>query len=153
MITLRVRQRCTAELSGLWNFSVRVQSWSYKIESDPVLIHKMFENRQSDPVLIRQCKIIYFYFASWGKRTTVAILPLAKYDWLNAKWFQQCFCLMRQNRHRLLAFLKFNKEVSIRHQREKHCWSYFSIRRIPSIGQVTRTIHLLALAYDPCYTT
>jgi len=36
------------EMSGLWNFSVRVQSWSDKIESDPVLF--------------RQCKIIYFPF-------------------------------------------------------------------------------------------
>ena len=47
-----------AEMSGLWNFSVRVQSWSDKIESDPVLIHKIFENLKSDPVLIRQSKTI-----------------------------------------------------------------------------------------------
>ena len=40
-----------AEMSGLWNFSVRVQSWSDKIESDPVLIRKIFENHLSDPVL------------------------------------------------------------------------------------------------------
>ena len=73
------------EMSGLWNFSVRVQSWSDKIESDPVLICKIFENHQSHPVLICQCKIMYFYFASWGKRTTGTILPLAKYDWLKAK--------------------------------------------------------------------
>ena len=72
-----------SEMSGLWNFSV--QSWSNKIKSDPVLIRKIFENHQSDPVLIRQCKIMYFYFASWGKRTTGAILSLAKYDWLKAK--------------------------------------------------------------------
>jgi len=56
-----------------------------KIESDPILIRKIFENHQSDSVLIRQCKIMYFHFASWGKRTTGAILPLAKYDWLKAK--------------------------------------------------------------------
>ena len=118
------------EMSGLWNFSVRVQSWSAEIESDPVLIRKIFENRQSDPVLIRQCKIIYFYFVSWGKRTTVAVLPSAKYYWLKAKYFQQCFCFMRQNSDSLLAFPKFNKEVSIRHQRKKHCWSYFAARRI-----------------------
>ena len=68
------------EMSGLWNFSVRVQSWSDNIESDPVLIRKIFENHQSDPVQICQCKIMYFYFASWGRRTTGAILPLAKYD-------------------------------------------------------------------------
>jgi len=66
-------------------FSPRVQSWCNKIESNPVLIHKIFENRQSDPVLIRRCKIMYFYFVSWGKSTTGAILPLAKYDWLKAK--------------------------------------------------------------------
>ena len=73
------------EMSGLWNFSVRVQSWSDKIKSDPVLICKIFENHPSDPVLIRQGKIMYFYFASWGKRTTGAIWLLAKYDWLKAK--------------------------------------------------------------------
>jgi len=60
-----------ADMSGLWNFSVRVQSWSDKIESDPVLI--------------RQCKIIHFSFTSWGKRTAVAILHLAKYDSLKAE--------------------------------------------------------------------
>jgi len=48
------------EMSGLWNFSVRVQSWSDKIESDPVLIRKIFENHQSDPVLINPCKFVYF---------------------------------------------------------------------------------------------
>jgi len=63
-------------MSELWNFLVRVQSWSDKIESDPVLIRKIFENHQSDPVL----KIMYIRFASWGKATTGAILPLAKYD-------------------------------------------------------------------------
>jgi len=60
-----------AELRGLWNFSVQVQSRSDKIDSDPVLI--------------RQCKVMYIYFASWGKRTTGHILPLAKYNWLKAK--------------------------------------------------------------------
>ena len=99
-----------AEMSGLWNFSVRVQSWSDKIESDQVLIRKIFENHQSDPVLMRQCKIMYFYFASWGKISTRVILPFANYDWLEAKYFQQCLCLMRQNRHTLSAFPKFNKK-------------------------------------------
>ena len=66
-----------SEMSGLWNFSVRVQSWTDKIESDPVLIRKIFENRQSDPVLIRPCKIMCFYFASWTKTTMWAILPSA----------------------------------------------------------------------------
>ena len=75
----------TAGINGLRNFSVRVQSRFDEIESDPVLIRKIFENHQSNPVLIRQCKIMYFDFASWGKRTTGAILPLAKYDWLKAK--------------------------------------------------------------------
>jgi len=37
------------------------------------------------------------------------------------KIVQQCFSFMRQNSHSLLAFPKFNKEVSISHQREKHC--------------------------------
>jgi len=31
------------EMSGLWNFSVRVQPWSEKIESDPVLIRKILK--------------------------------------------------------------------------------------------------------------
>jgi len=35
-----------------------------KIESDLVLIRKIVENHQSDPVLIRPCKIKNFYFAS-----------------------------------------------------------------------------------------
>jgi len=131
-------------MSGLRNFSVWVQSWSDKIESDPVLIRKSFENHQSDPVLIRQCKIIYFYFASWGKRTTVAILPLAKYDWFKTKYFQQCFCLMRPDRHSLLAFPKFNKEVSIWHQREKRCWSYFAVRRIRFLRLVMDNMNTLA---------
>jgi len=37
---------------------------SDEIESDPVLVRKSFENHQSDPVPIRQCKIKNFYFAS-----------------------------------------------------------------------------------------
>jgi len=37
-----------------------------------------------------------------------------------------------------LAFPKFDKLVSIRHQREKHCWSYFAIRRIRLLGLVKR---------------
>jgi len=78
-------QWCTAEMSRLWNFSVQVQFWSDVIESDPALISEIFENHMSNPVLIRQHKIMYFYFASWDKRTTGAILPLAKYDWLEAK--------------------------------------------------------------------
>jgi len=128
-----------AEMSGLWNFSVRVQSWSDKIESDPVLIRKIFENLQSDTVLIRQCKIRYFYFVSWGKRTTGAILPLLKYDWLKAKKFQQCFCLIRQNRCSLLTLSKFDKCLfGIRGKLYlvKHCWSYFAPMKIWLIGLV-----------------
>ena len=44
-------------------FSVRVQSWSDEIKSDPVLIRKIFENHQSDPVLIGLCKKRYSHFA------------------------------------------------------------------------------------------
>jgi len=58
------------------------------------------------------------------------------YSWLKAKELHQCFCIMRQNRYSLLAFPKFNKEVSIRLQREKHCWSYFAVRRIRLLGLV-----------------
>jgi len=121
----------------LWKFSVQVQSWSDKIDSDPVLIRKIFENHQSDPVLVHECKIIcIFILPHEAKEILKVFLPLAKYDWLKAKLFQQCFCVMRQNRHSLLAFAKFNKEVSIWHQKEKHCWSSFAIRRIQLLGLV-----------------
>jgi len=43
---------------------------------------------------------------------------------------------MMQNGHSLLAFPKFNKEVSIRHQRQKHCWSYTAVRRVWLLGLV-----------------
>ena len=49
-----------AEMSGLWNFSVRIQSWSVIIESDPALIRKIYKNYQSDQVLIRNCKNVFF---------------------------------------------------------------------------------------------
>jgi len=74
-----------AAMSGLGNFSVRDQSSSEKIESDPVLICKIFENHQSDPVCFHPCTTMYFYFSSWGKRAAGAVLPLAKYDCLKAK--------------------------------------------------------------------
>ena len=57
------------------NFSVRVQSCSEKFESDPVLILKIFENHQPNPVLIRPCEIMCF------------ILPH------KTKVLQQLFCL------------------------------------------------------------
>jgi len=75
-------------MSGLWNFSVRVQSWSEKIESDQAINRTIFENHQSDPVLIRWCKTMYFHFASWSKITTGAILPSAKHDC----WRQNSSC-------------------------------------------------------------
>jgi len=34
------------------------------------------------------------------------------------------------NRHSLLTFHKFNKEMSIRHRGEKNCWNYVAIKRI-----------------------
>jgi len=43
---------------------------------------------------------------------------------------------MRQIRHSLLAFPKFNDEVLFWHQREKHYWSYFAIGRIRLLGLV-----------------
>jgi len=85
LLPCSMHKRYPAEMSGLWNFSVRVQSWSNEIESDPGLIRKIFENHRSDPVLFRQRKIVQFSFASWGKRIAEAILSLAKYDWLKAK--------------------------------------------------------------------
>jgi len=72
-----------AEMRGLWNFSVRVQSWSAKIESDPVMI----------------CKILKIIgpIQSWSAQVKPCIL----------------FCLMRKNRHRFLAFAKFNMAMFI----------------------------------------
>jgi len=43
---------------------------------------------------------------------------------------------MRQNRHSVLAFIEFNKDASIWYQKEKHCRSYFAIRRIRLLGLV-----------------
>ena len=60
--------RNPAEMSRLWSFSVRVQSWSPKVESDPVLICKIFENHQSDPVLIRPYKTMYFILTHEAKQ-------------------------------------------------------------------------------------
>jgi len=81
------------------------------IRSSPV--RKLFENHQSDPVLFRPCKTMNFYFASSYKNTTGAIWPFDKHGWLKAKEFQHCFSLVKQNRHSLLAYPKFNYEVSI----------------------------------------
>jgi len=55
---------------------------------------------------------------------------------VESKIVSAVFCLMRQNRHSLFAFPKFNKEVSIWHQSEKHFWSYFAMRRIRLLGLV-----------------
>jgi len=62
------RSLCLLEMSKLWIFSVRVQSWSAKVESDPVLIRKIFENHQSDPVLIRQYKTMYYILPHKAKQ-------------------------------------------------------------------------------------
>ena len=63
-----VSSRFEVEISGLWNFSVRVQSWSAKVETDPALIGKIFENHQSDPVLIRPYKTMYFILPHEAKQ-------------------------------------------------------------------------------------
>jgi len=59
---VQVRSFWQSEMSGQWNFSVRLQSWSDKIESEPILIRKISENHQLDPVLIRPCKKNEFLF-------------------------------------------------------------------------------------------
>ena len=53
----------------------RVQSGSDKIKSNPILIRKIFENPQSDPVLVRPCKV------------SILILPH------DAKALLELFCL------------------------------------------------------------
>jgi len=63
------------------------------------------------------------------------------------------FLPMRQNSHSLLAFPKFNKKVSIWHQKEKPCWSYFAIRRIRLLGLVKYHDDALGLVYGPCCMT
>ena len=125
---------CLPEMSGQWNFSVRVQSWSDKIESDPVLICKIFENHQSYPVLIRQSKFMFFLFCLMRKNNYSSYFAFSKIQMTEGKIVQQCFSFMRQNSHSLLAFPKFYKQVSISHQREKHCWNYFAVRRIWLLG-------------------
>ena len=65
--------------SSLWN-PLRDERTVKFFSPSPVLIRwnwirsslicKIFENHQSNPVLIRQCKIMYFYFASWSKIVT-----------------------------------------------------------------------------------
>ena len=76
-------------MTGLWNFSVWVRSWSDEIESDPVLIRKFFENHESDPVLTRQSKNMYFLSVSilpdGVKSAAKSIFPLAKHNWFKAK--------------------------------------------------------------------
>ena len=131
-----------AEMSGLWNFSVRVQSWSAKIESDPVLIREMFENHQSDPVLIRPCKIVYFIllheatallelFCLWpntiGCRQNISSSALASW-WKTDTAFQN--------------FKKFNKTVSTLPLQEKALLELFchSDNPIGWIGLLTRPI-------------
>jgi len=125
-----------AEMSGLWNFSVRVQSWSDQIESNSVLIRKIFENHQSDPVLIRPCKIMNFYFASWGKSTTEAILPSAKYDWLKAKYCRSAFASWSKIDIAFWHFQSLTRHCLFCLMKQKHCWSYFAIRRIRLFGLV-----------------
>jgi len=118
----------TAEMSGLWNFSVQVQFWSNKIESEPVLILKIFEN----PI------------QSWAAhvKSWIFILPH------EAKASLELFCLQpnmtgwRQNSCSM-AFASWGKiDIAFWHfqyltrqcllclMNQKHCWSYFAIRRI-----------------------
>ena len=50
-----------AEMSGLWNFLVRVQSWSDKIESNPVQIRKFLKIMsliQSRSASVKSCSFI-----------------------------------------------------------------------------------------------
>ena len=76
ILTFRLNKRI--ETSRLWNFSVRVQSWSAKVESDPVLTCKIFENHQSDPVLIRPYKTMYFILSHEANR--LILLPFPKFN-------------------------------------------------------------------------
>jgi len=59
---------------------------------------------------------------------------------------------MRQNRHSLLEFPKFNKEVSIRYQREKHCWSFLPLGEFDCLDWSSNNLDdTLGLAKGPCY--
>ena len=65
---VRYETECTrAEMSGMWSFSVRVQSWSQKIEPDHVLIRNFLKSSvrsRTDPPIWNH--IIYY---------AVSILP------------------------------------------------------------------------------
>jgi len=101
----------TAEMSGLWNFSVRVQSWSAKVESDPALIRKFLK--------------IISPIQSWSANIKPCILfRLMKQ---NSLMRQNRHNLMRQNRHILCHFQKLIRQCSFCHQRQKHCWSYLPL--------------------------
>jgi len=39
----------------------------------------------------------------------------------------------------------YNKDVSIWHQEEKHCWTYFAIRRIRLLELVKRQVRIIQL--------
>jgi len=125
----------TSEMSGLWNFLVRVQSsliklnliqsWSTKFLkiTSPIQSWSASEKSRILFCLMRQ-KNYWSYFAlsqMWlveGKIVPAVLLP------------------HEEKSTQLLAFTKFNKDVSIWHQEEKHCWTYFAIWRIRLLGLV-----------------
>jgi len=104
-------------MSGLWNFSVRVQSWSAKFLKLIRPIQSWSANVKSCILfcLMKQNKFCFaFYFASWGK-----------------------FCLMRQNRH-------LTRQCLFCHQEQKLLLELFCHHASPFawFGHVTRMIHL-----------
>jgi len=71
-------------MSGLWKFLVRVQSWYEEIQSDPVMICKIFKSSvRSGPDLPIQNHA--FLFCLMNENTAAAIVLSAKYDCLKAK--------------------------------------------------------------------
>ena len=72
---------------------------------------------------------------SWSTKFLKIISPIQSWS----THVKPCilFCLMRQNRHNLMRQMRHNfwhfqnliRQCLFCHQRQKHCWSYFAIRR------------------------
>ena len=125
-----------AEMSGLKNFSVWVQSWFDKIESDPVLI--------------RKCLKIISPIQSWSACLKSCLFSLPH----EAKSMLELFCLQpntigwRQNSSNSafaswgkvdIAFWHFqnlSSQCLFCHQMQTQWWSYFAIRRVQLLGMV-----------------
>ena len=84
----------SAEMSGLWNFSFRVQSWSAKVESDPVLIRKFFKiisPIQSWSAHIKPCILFCLMSRASFCNFCNFFLQLPTASWILKIYVAQCF--------------------------------------------------------------